>query len=124
MRGVELRAYTPLPMRPAHVSIADGDTLLTVLDSARLQHKVRRYTQTCVRYFNWTATLDCYKVDRFKRQVCRVRVDRQDVGLAQVQARTCTALQEIPGGANARGTDGVLTRRKRCPLVSAGVKDG
>lgn len=83
------------------VAIADGDTL-TVLDSAKQQHKVRiagidapekrqaygeRSRQNLASLaFQKPATLDCYKVDRYRRQACRVWVDRQDVGLAQVSA--------------------------------------
>lgn len=83
------------------VGIADGDTL-TVLDSARHQHRVRiagidapekrqafgeRSRQHLASLaFQKSATFDCYKVDRYKRQVCRVWVNREDVGLAQVSA--------------------------------------
>jgi endonuclease YncB( thermonuclease family) len=69
------------------VGIADSDTL-TVLDSARLQHRVRiagidapEKRQPCGERsrqhlaslaFQKSATLDCCRVDRYKRQVCRV----------------------------------------------------
>ena len=88
-------------MQDRVVGIADGDTL-TVLDSAKQQHKIRiagidapekrqAYGERSRQHlaslaFQKSATLDCYKVDRYKRQVCRVWVDRQDVGLAQVSS--------------------------------------
>ena len=83
------------------VGIADGDTI-TVLDSDRKQHKIRlagidapenrqpfgerskQHLSTLA--FRKTASLDCFKTDQYKRQVCRVRVDGVDVGLAQVAA--------------------------------------
>jgi endonuclease YncB( thermonuclease family) len=83
------------------VGIADGDTL-TVLDSLNQQHKVRLNgidapekaqpfgnvsKQNLSRLaFNRVVVADCPKVDRYGRQVCLVRVDGIDVGLAQIEA--------------------------------------
>jgi len=90
------------------VGVADGDTI-TVLDSSKKQHKVRfsaidaperkqpfgtRSRQNLARYVaGKEVRLDCHKVDRYKRKVCRVWVQPPDcppcgktldVGLAQI----------------------------------------
>jgi len=88
-------------LRGVVVGVTDGDTI-TVLDDSRKQHKVRlagidapekhqpfgdrarQYLSSLA--FKKQATLDCYKTDRYKRQVCRVWVDGKDIALAQVQA--------------------------------------
>jgi endonuclease YncB( thermonuclease family) len=83
------------------VGIADGDTL-TILDATNQQHKVRLSgidapekaqpfgnvsKQNLARLaFGRGAVADCPKRDRYGRQVCLVRVDGVDVGLAQVEA--------------------------------------
>ena len=81
------------------VGIADGDTL-TILDAGNQQHRIRLNgidapekaqafgnvaKQNLSRLaFGRGAVADCPKVDRYGRQVCLVRVDGIDVGLAQV----------------------------------------
>lgn len=86
-------------LRGRVVSIADGDTL-TLLDSANTQHRIRlggidapekaqpfgeRSKQNLARLaFQKDATADCYKVDRYRRQICTVYVSGEDVGLAQL----------------------------------------
>jgi endonuclease YncB( thermonuclease family) len=88
-------------LRGTVVAVADGDTL-TVLDAEKKQHKIRlagidapekhqgfadRSRQNLASLtMKKQAVLDCYKVDQFKRQVCRVRVGGKDVALAQVGA--------------------------------------
>ena len=90
------------------VSVADGDTI-TVLDSSKERHKIRfagidaperkqafgtRSRQNLARYVaGKEVRLDCHKVDRYRRKVCKVWVQPPDcprcgktldVGLAQV----------------------------------------
>jgi endonuclease YncB( thermonuclease family) len=83
------------------VGIADGDTL-TILDGWNRQHKIRLYgidapekaqpfgsvsKQNLSRLtFGRDVAVDCTRVDRYGRQVCVVRVDGIDVGLAQIAA--------------------------------------
>jgi len=83
------------------VSIADGDTI-TLLDSGRRQHRIRiggidapekgqPFGQRSKEHvaelaFGKDAKADCYKVDRYGRDVCTVFVDGKDVGLAQLDA--------------------------------------
>lgn len=80
-------------------AISDGDTL-TLLDESRTQHKIRlafidapEKKQPCGPRskqhlsdlaFGKEGKADCYKVDRYGRQVCTVYVDGKDVGLAQL----------------------------------------
>jgi endonuclease YncB( thermonuclease family) len=88
-------------LRGTVVGIADGDTI-TVLDGEKKQHKIRlagidapekhqgfaeRSKQNLSNIaFKKQATLDCYKTDQYKRKVCRVHVDGNDIALAQVRA--------------------------------------
>lgn len=88
-------------LRGRVVSIADGDTL-TLLDSANTQYKIRiggidapekaqpfgeRSKQNLARLaFQKDAVADCYKTDRYRRSICTVYVNGQDVGLAQLDA--------------------------------------
>jgi len=90
------------------VSVADGDTI-TVLDASKEQHKIRfggidaperkqafgtRSRQNLARYVaGKEVRLNCHKVDRYHRKVCKVWVQPSDcprcgktlnVGLAQV----------------------------------------
>jgi endonuclease YncB( thermonuclease family) len=81
--------------------VADGDTI-TLLDNSRQQHKIRlagidapekaqpfglRSKQHLSELaFGKDAKADCYKVDRYDRDVCTVFVNGQDVGLAQLDA--------------------------------------
>ncbi len=83
------------------VGIADGDTL-TLLDGNRQQHRIRlagidapekgqpfgqRSKQHLAELvFGKDAKADCYKIDRYGRDVCAVYVNRKDVGLAQLDA--------------------------------------
>jgi endonuclease YncB( thermonuclease family) len=83
------------------VSFADGDTL-TLLDGNHQQHRIRiagidalekgqpfgeRSKQhLAILAFGRAAKADCYKVDRYDRDVCNVYVNGQDVGLAQLDA--------------------------------------
>jgi endonuclease YncB( thermonuclease family) len=88
-------------LRGVVVGVTDGDTI-TVQDDSRKQHKVRlagidapekhqpfadrsrQYLSSLA--FKNQATLDCYKTDQYKRQVCRVWVQGKDIALAQLQA--------------------------------------
>jgi endonuclease YncB( thermonuclease family) len=83
------------------VAVTDGDTI-TPLDSGRRQHKVRiagidapekaqpfgqRAKENLSRMaYGKAATAECYKVDRYNRQICTVFVSGKDVGLAQLDA--------------------------------------
>jgi endonuclease YncB( thermonuclease family) len=83
------------------VAIADGDTL-TIVDTSNQQHRIRLSgidapekaqalgnvsKQNLSRLaFGRGAVANCPKVDRYGRQVCVVRVDGIDVGLAQIEA--------------------------------------
>lgn len=83
------------------VGISDGDTL-TILDSTNQQHRIRvagidapekaqdfgqrSKTNLSAMAFNQTATADCPKRDRYGRDVCKIIVNGQDVGLEQIRA--------------------------------------
>jgi endonuclease YncB( thermonuclease family) len=83
------------------VSVADRDTI-TLLDSNRQQHRIRLagidaperaqpFGQRSKQHlselaFGKEAKADCYKVDRYDRDVCTVYVNGKDVGLAQLDA--------------------------------------
>jgi endonuclease YncB( thermonuclease family) len=83
------------------VGVADGDTL-TLLDDNQQQHRIRlagidapekaqpfgqRSKQHLAEFaFGKDAKADCYKIDRYDRNVCTVFVNGQDVGLAQLDA--------------------------------------
>ena len=83
------------------VGMADGDTL-TILDSANRQHRIRvagidapekaqdfgqrSKTNLSAMAFNQPATADCPKRDRYGREVCKIVVNGQDVGLEQIRA--------------------------------------
>ncbi|MBI5791664.1 MAG: thermonuclease family protein [Rhodocyclales bacterium] len=83
------------------VGVSDGDTI-TVLDSDKVRHKVRlagidapeskqAFGQASKKHlsdlvFDRDVTLDCGKVDKYRREVCVVFVDSQDANLAQVKA--------------------------------------
>lgn len=82
------------------VSIADGDTL-TLLDSARQQHKIRvsgidapekvqafgqrSKSNLAALAFDREASAECRKTDRYGRSICVVRVNGKDVGLEQIR---------------------------------------
>lgn len=81
------------------VAITDGDTL-KLLDAQKQEHKIRlagidapektqaygsKSTSNLGRLaFNKEAQADCPKKDRYGREVCKVYVGGQDVGLQQV----------------------------------------
>jgi endonuclease YncB( thermonuclease family) len=83
------------------VGIADGDTI-TLLDRDRQQHRIRLagidapekaqpFGQRSKQHlselaFGKDAKADCFKVDRYDRDVCNVYVNGKDVGLAQLDA--------------------------------------
>ncbi|MCK9381948.1 MAG: thermonuclease family protein [Sulfuritalea sp.] len=83
------------------VSISDGDTI-TVLDSAKTQHKIRlagidapeskqAFGQASKKHlsdlvFDCDVTLYCGKTDKYRREVCVVLIDGKDANLAQVTA--------------------------------------
>jgi endonuclease YncB( thermonuclease family) len=83
------------------VGVTDGDTI-TLLDVDNRQHKIRldaidapengqqfgRASKVHLARLlaNRQATAECSKVDRFRRQVCRVVVGGVDVGLQQIRA--------------------------------------
>jgi len=83
------------------VSVADGDTI-TVLDASRQQHKIRfggidaperkqafgtRSRQNLARYVaGKEVRLDCHKVDRYHRKVCKVWVQPPDCPRCSPQA--------------------------------------
>ena len=83
------------------VGVADGDTI-TLLDGNRQQQRIRLagidapekaqpYGQRSKQHladlaFGKDAKADCYKVDRYDRDVCTVYANGQDVGLAQLDA--------------------------------------
>src|SRR5215475_14221984 len=83
------------------IGVADGVTI-TLLDSNRQQHRIRlagigdpgkgqpygarSRLNLSNRAFGKDAKADCYKVDRYGREVCIVYVHGRDVGLAQLQA--------------------------------------
>ncbi|MEX0959106.1 MAG: thermonuclease family protein [Burkholderiales bacterium] len=73
-----------------------------MLDSANVQHRIRlagidaperrqpfgnvSKQNLSNLAFGQTARADCYKRDRYERQICTVRVNGKDVGLAQLDA--------------------------------------
>jgi len=81
--------------------VTDGDTL-KVLDAQKVTHKIRlsgidapeskqdfgqrSKANLSALAFNQQATLDCPKVDRYKRKICIVTVDGLDIGLEQIKA--------------------------------------
>jgi endonuclease YncB( thermonuclease family) len=83
------------------VGVADGDTI-TLLDGNRHEHRIRLggidapekgqpYGERSKQHlsdlaFGKDAKADCYKVDRYGRDVCSVYVNGKDVGLAQLDA--------------------------------------
>lgn len=83
------------------VGVTDGDTV-RVLDGTKTLHKIRLagidapertqpFGQRSKQYlaglvFGRDVTLDCGKLDRYKREVCVVILDGQDINLSQVRA--------------------------------------
>ena len=82
------------------MSVADGDTV-TLLDGEERQHKVRldgidapekgqafgdRSKQSLSELaYGRDARADCQKTDKYGREVCKVYVDGEDVGLEQIK---------------------------------------
>lgn len=83
------------------VAISDGDTV-TLLDSAKQQHKIRLagidapekkqpFGQRSKEHlsdlvFGKDVEADCVKVDRYKREVCKITVNGTDANLEQIKA--------------------------------------
>src|SRR5215470_6788958 len=83
------------------IGVADGDTI-TLLDSNHQQHRIRIGgidapekgqpfgTRSKMNLSNLAfgrdARADCYKVDRYRRDVCTIYVHGKDVELAQIEA--------------------------------------
>jgi endonuclease YncB( thermonuclease family) len=83
------------------VGISDGDTI-TLLDHNRQQHKIRlsgidapesrqAFGQKSKAHlsgliFNREVSAECGKTDKYRREVCNIRVDGVDVNLEQVNA--------------------------------------
>ena len=83
------------------VGVADGDTV-TLLESDHTQHKIRisgidapekkqpfgerSKANMSALAFGKDAEAECNKKDRYKRDVCIVRVSGRDVGLEQIKA--------------------------------------
>jgi endonuclease YncB( thermonuclease family) len=83
------------------VKVADGDTI-TLLDASRVQHKIRisgidaperkqpfgaasKKNMSDLSAGNQAKAI-CYKRDRYKRLICTVYVNGEDVALAQLDA--------------------------------------
>jgi endonuclease YncB( thermonuclease family) len=82
------------------VGVADGDTL-TLLTADKVQHQVRidgidapertqPHSQVAKQslsdmVYRHAVTAECSKVDRYGRDVCKVTIDGQDVGLMQIR---------------------------------------
>ena len=93
------------------VGVADGGTI-TLLDSDRQQHRIRLagidapekgqpYGQRSKQHladlaFGKDAKADCYKIDRYDRDVCTVYGNGKDVGLAQLDAGLAWWFRKYP----------------------------
>lgn len=82
------------------VGIADGDTV-TLLDHNRLQHKIRLMgidapeshqafgqkskSKLSAVVFNRDVIAECGKLDKYQRQVCKIKVNGTDANLEQVK---------------------------------------
>jgi endonuclease YncB( thermonuclease family) len=89
------------PLAGRVVGVSDGDTI-TVLDYNKQQHKIRlagidapeahqpfgqkAKASLSALVFDRQVSADCGKVDRYRREVCKVIVDGIDVNLEQVKA--------------------------------------
>jgi endonuclease YncB( thermonuclease family) len=83
------------------VAVADGDTI-TLLDAEQRQHTIRldgidapekgqAFGQSSKRHLSGLAldreaTAECHKVDRYRRNVCRITVYEADLCLEQLRA--------------------------------------
>lgn len=102
------------------VAVADGDTI-TLLDADQRQHIVRLdgidapekaqpFGQASKRHlsglaFDRVATAECHKVDRYRRNVCRITVNEADLCLEQLRAGMAWVFtryaSELPSGRRA-----------------------
>lgn len=87
-------------LRGKVVSVADGDTL-TLLDERTREQRIRlsgidapekrqAFGERAKRAlsemaYQRPASAECYKVDRYRRRICVVRIDGMDVGLAMIE---------------------------------------
>ena len=92
------------------VAVGDGDTI-TVLDSNHQQHRIRiggidapdkgqpfgpRSKQHMSELaFGKNARADCYKVDRYRRDVCTVYVNGKGCGAGAAGRRTSLVVSEV-----------------------------
>ncbi len=83
------------------VSIADGDTV-TLLDSTNIQHKIRlkgidapektqpfgqkAKSNLAALVFNREVIAECGKSDKYRGEICVIKVEGKDVNLRQVEA--------------------------------------
>lgn len=83
------------------VGITDGDTI-TLLDHNRQQHKIRlkgidapeshqpfgqkSKSNLSAMVFNSDVIAECGKQDKYKRRICKIIVNNQDINLEQVKA--------------------------------------
>lgn len=83
------------------IGVSDGDTL-TLLDAANVSHKIRlsgvdapeknqdfgqrAKTHLSTMAYNQVSNADCRKTDRYRRRICVVFVEGQDLGLEQIRA--------------------------------------
>jgi endonuclease YncB( thermonuclease family) len=83
------------------VGVTDGDTI-TLLDSGNRQHKIRlggidapeahqsfgqkSKASLSALVFGREVTADCSRVDRYRRQVCKVLVNGTDANMEQIRA--------------------------------------
>lgn len=96
-----MQAYADTVISGRVVAVADGDTL-TLLDANQQQHiirldgidapeKGRPFGQASKRHlsglaFDREARAECHKVDRYRRNVCRITVNDADLCLEQLRA--------------------------------------
>lgn len=89
------------PIQGRVVGIADGDTV-TVLDGNNQQHKIRlsgidapekaqpfgarAKANLSAMVFGKEVVAECGKVDRYRRDICKILVDGRDVNIEQVKA--------------------------------------
>ncbi len=87
---------------PVHrvVSVADGDTITVLKDDAKVKIRLagidapesqQAYGQASKKHlsdlvYDRDVTLDCGKMDKYKREVCVVMIDGNDANLAQIEA--------------------------------------
>jgi hypothetical protein len=94
------------------VSVHDGDTV-TLLDSTNQQHKIRlkgidaleshqafgqkSKTNLAAMVFNREVVAECGKQDRYRRDICVIKVDGKDANEAQVAAGMAWWYETTPG---------------------------